>query len=139
MSHTLFPTYRKSFQEFLRRPDHKQEFVSQWQADFNAVPEDLCEDEETKAELHQRVNVRPAVTFLDRVPRLSFLHLYTPPTFYHQGWKLQKHRGLSYDPVVSNFTKDWLLCIWGSECLCGTLLRGGTDISSAGAFLASAL
>ncbi|ERE85825.1 sperm flagellar protein 2 [Cricetulus griseus] len=47
---------RTSFQEFLRRPDHKQDFVSQWQADFNSLPEDLWEDEETKAELHQRVN-----------------------------------------------------------------------------------
>ncbi|XP_032754683.1 sperm flagellar protein 2 isoform X2 [Rattus rattus] len=47
---------RTSFQEFLRRPDHKQDFVAQWQADFNSVPEDLWEDEETKAELHQRVN-----------------------------------------------------------------------------------
>ncbi|GAB1299244.1 Sperm flagellar protein 2 [Apodemus speciosus] len=47
---------RTSFQEFLRRPDHKQDFVSQWQVDFNSVPEDLWEDEETKAELHQRVN-----------------------------------------------------------------------------------
>ncbi|KAL1783577.1 sperm flagellar protein 2, partial [Sigmodon hispidus] len=47
---------RTSFQEFLRRPDHKQDFVSQWQADFNSIPEDLWEDEETKAELHQRVN-----------------------------------------------------------------------------------
>ncbi|XP_026639630.1 sperm flagellar protein 2 [Microtus ochrogaster] len=47
---------RTNFQEFLRRPDHKQDFVAQWQADFNSVPEDLWEDEETKAELHQRVN-----------------------------------------------------------------------------------
>ncbi|XP_012974476.2 sperm flagellar protein 2 isoform X3 [Mesocricetus auratus] len=47
---------RTSFQEFLRRPDHKQDFVAQWQADFNSVPEDLWEDEETKSELHQRVN-----------------------------------------------------------------------------------
>ncbi|XP_036062821.1 sperm flagellar protein 2 [Onychomys torridus] len=47
---------RTSFKEFLRRPDHKQDFVSQWQTDFNSVPEDLWEDEETKAELHQRVN-----------------------------------------------------------------------------------
>ncbi|XP_042546463.1 sperm flagellar protein 2 [Dipodomys spectabilis] len=47
---------RTSFQEFLRRPDHKQDFVSQWQADFNSLPDDLWEDEDTKAELHQRVN-----------------------------------------------------------------------------------
>ncbi|XP_037655024.1 sperm flagellar protein 2 isoform X1 [Choloepus didactylus] len=47
---------RTSFQQFLRRPDHKQDFVAQWQADFNSLPEDLWDDEETKAELHQRVN-----------------------------------------------------------------------------------
>uniref|UniRef100_A0A8C3VPU7 Sperm flagellar 2 n=1 Tax=Catagonus wagneri TaxID=51154 RepID=A0A8C3VPU7_9CETA len=47
---------RAGFQNFLRRPDHKQNFVSQWQADFNSLPDDLWEDEETKAELHQRVN-----------------------------------------------------------------------------------
>lgn len=48
---------RTSFQQFLRRPDQKQDFVSQWQADFNSLPEDLWDDEETKAELHERVNV----------------------------------------------------------------------------------
>ncbi|XP_076973078.1 sperm flagellar protein 2 isoform X6 [Tamandua tetradactyla] len=47
---------RTSFQQFLRRPDHKQDFVTQWQADFNSFPDDLWDDEETKAELHQRVN-----------------------------------------------------------------------------------
>ncbi|XP_008573011.1 PREDICTED: sperm flagellar protein 2 [Galeopterus variegatus] len=47
---------RTSFQEFLRRPDHKQDFVAQWQADFNSLPGDLWDDEETKAEIHQRVN-----------------------------------------------------------------------------------
>ncbi|XP_053454848.1 sperm flagellar protein 2 [Nycticebus coucang] len=47
---------RTSFQEYLRRPDYKQDFVSQWQADFNSLPDDLWDDEETKAELHQRVN-----------------------------------------------------------------------------------
>uniref|UniRef100_A0A8C0S5J4 Calponin-homology (CH) domain-containing protein n=1 Tax=Canis lupus familiaris TaxID=9615 RepID=A0A8C0S5J4_CANLF len=47
---------RTNFQQFLWRPDHKQDFVSQWQADFNALPDDLWDDEETKSELHQRVN-----------------------------------------------------------------------------------
>ncbi|XP_032967176.1 sperm flagellar protein 2 isoform X3 [Rhinolophus ferrumequinum] len=51
-----FYEIKASFQQFLRRPDHKQDFVSQWQADFNSFPEDLWDDEETKAELHQRVN-----------------------------------------------------------------------------------
>uniref|UniRef100_A0A8B9DT29 Sperm flagellar 2 n=1 Tax=Anser cygnoides TaxID=8845 RepID=A0A8B9DT29_ANSCY len=46
---------RKNFQDYLKRPDLKQEFVSQWQSDFNSIADDLREDEETKAELHQRV------------------------------------------------------------------------------------
>ncbi|XP_031464294.1 sperm flagellar protein 2 [Phasianus colchicus] len=46
---------RKNFQDYLKHPDHKQEFVSQWQLDFNSISDDLREDEETKAELHQRV------------------------------------------------------------------------------------
>ncbi|XP_009327735.1 PREDICTED: sperm flagellar protein 2, partial [Pygoscelis adeliae] len=46
---------RKKFQDYLKRPDLKQEFVSQWQSDFNSIADDLREDEETKAELHQRV------------------------------------------------------------------------------------
>lgn len=78
----LFLTYRTNFQEFLRRPDHKQDFVAQWQADFNSVPEDLWEDEETKAELHQRVNVRTAVPFCARVISFSLPRLYTPTSSY---------------------------------------------------------
>ncbi|KAM9213773.1 sperm flagellar protein 2 [Leptosomus discolor] len=46
---------RKKFQNYLKHPDLKQEFVSQWQSDFNSIADDLREDEETKAELHQRV------------------------------------------------------------------------------------
>lgn len=47
---------RKDFLSYLRRPDHKQEFVTQWQKDYNSVPDDMREDEETRAELHQRVD-----------------------------------------------------------------------------------
>ncbi|XP_070194777.1 sperm flagellar protein 2-like isoform X3 [Littorina saxatilis] len=47
---------RKDFLSYLRRPDHKQEFVDQWQKDYNAVPDDMREDEETRGELHQRVD-----------------------------------------------------------------------------------
>ncbi|XP_062368778.1 sperm flagellar protein 2 [Cinclus cinclus] len=46
---------RKNFQDYLKRPHHKQEFVSQWQTDFNSIADDLQDDEETKAELHQKV------------------------------------------------------------------------------------
>ncbi|XP_066458540.1 sperm flagellar protein 2 isoform X2 [Eleutherodactylus coqui] len=55
MIHYLYDI-RNTFQEYLQRPDHKQEFVSQWQTDFNCFAEDMREDEETKAELHQRVD-----------------------------------------------------------------------------------
>lgn len=63
----LLLSYRTNFQHFLQRPDHKQDFVSQWQADFNALPDDLWDDEETKSELHQRVNVRKPATCCTRV------------------------------------------------------------------------
>ncbi|KAM9509883.1 sperm flagellar protein 2-like [Guaruba guarouba] len=46
---------RKKFQDYLKHPDLKQEFVSLWQSDFNSIADDLREDEEAKAELHQRV------------------------------------------------------------------------------------
>ncbi|NXC06877.1 SPEF2 protein, partial [Orthonyx spaldingii] len=46
---------RKNFQDYLKRPHLKQAFVSQWQTDFNSIADDLRDDEETKAELHQRV------------------------------------------------------------------------------------
>ncbi|KAE8636517.1 hypothetical protein XENTR_v10003025 [Xenopus tropicalis] len=47
---------RVHLKDYLKRPDHKQEFVSQWQSDFNSTADDLWEDEETKAELHQRAD-----------------------------------------------------------------------------------
>ncbi|XP_044151546.1 sperm flagellar protein 2 [Bufo gargarizans] len=55
MIHYLYDI-RNRFKDYLQRPDHKQEFVSQWQSDFNSIAEDMREDEETKAELHQRVD-----------------------------------------------------------------------------------
>ena len=51
---------RNEFAEYLRRPDHKQEFVSQWQESFNSLQPHLrCEDI-MKAELHHRVDVSTA-------------------------------------------------------------------------------
>uniref|UniRef100_A0A8C7E2W2 Sperm flagellar 2 n=1 Tax=Naja naja TaxID=35670 RepID=A0A8C7E2W2_NAJNA len=46
---------RNHFKDYLKRPDHKQEFVTQWQVDYNSVADDLWDDDETKEELHQRV------------------------------------------------------------------------------------
>ncbi|XP_060552949.1 sperm flagellar protein 2-like isoform X2 [Ruditapes philippinarum] len=47
---------RKDFLAYLRRPDHKQEFVSQFQKEYNEIPDDMRDDDETKMELHQRVD-----------------------------------------------------------------------------------
>lgn len=49
--------YREDYQQFLKRPDLKQESISQWQKDFNNILDDMRKDEETKAELHLRLNV----------------------------------------------------------------------------------
>ncbi|MBN3301113.1 SPEF2 protein, partial [Amia calva] len=47
---------REEFKQYLKRPDHKQEFVSHWQQDYNSMLDDMREDLETKAELHQRLD-----------------------------------------------------------------------------------
>lgn len=49
---------REDYKHYLLRPDLKQELVSKWQKDFNSIPDDMREDEETKAELHLRMDVR---------------------------------------------------------------------------------
>ncbi|XP_060703096.1 sperm flagellar protein 2 [Hemiscyllium ocellatum] len=47
---------RVDFQEYLEsRPDHKQEFVTQWQNDYNSISEDLRHDDDVKAELFLRL------------------------------------------------------------------------------------
>ena len=47
---------RKDFLAYLRRPDNKQIYVAQWQKEYNEVSDDMREDEETRMELHQRVD-----------------------------------------------------------------------------------
>ncbi|KAA0717472.1 Sperm flagellar protein 2 [Triplophysa tibetana] len=47
---------RENFRQHLLTPDLKQEFVSSWQSDYNSVPENIRDDEETKGELHQRLD-----------------------------------------------------------------------------------
>lgn len=49
---------REEFKHYLGRPNLKQELVSQWQKDFNSISDDMREDEDTKAELHLRLDVR---------------------------------------------------------------------------------
>ncbi|XP_069125844.1 sperm flagellar protein 2-like isoform X2 [Argopecten irradians] len=51
-----FYQIRKDFLSYLRRPDNKQVYEAQWQKDYNEVPDDMRDDEETKMELHQRVD-----------------------------------------------------------------------------------
>ncbi|KAM4579456.1 sperm flagellar protein 2 [Fundulus diaphanus] len=47
---------RERYSHYLGSPDLKQELVSQWQKDFNSIPDDMRKDEETKAELHLRMD-----------------------------------------------------------------------------------
>ncbi|XP_038559482.1 LOW QUALITY PROTEIN: sperm flagellar protein 2 [Micropterus salmoides] len=55
INHHLF-NIREEYKHYLVRPDLKQELVSQWQKDFNSIPDDMREDEDTKAELHLRLD-----------------------------------------------------------------------------------
>lgn len=54
---TMWHFSREEFKQFLERPDLKQELVSQWQKDYNSIPDDLRKNEETKAELNHRLDV----------------------------------------------------------------------------------
>lgn len=47
---------RQEFLCYLRRPDQKQDRIRIWQKEFNAIPDDLRDDEEQRAELHERVD-----------------------------------------------------------------------------------
>ncbi|CAG5924374.1 unnamed protein product [Menidia menidia] len=55
IDHQLF-NIREGYKHFIGRPDLKQELVSEWQKDFNNIPDDMREDEDTKAELHLRLD-----------------------------------------------------------------------------------
>ena len=48
---------RNEFKLYLKRPDTKQEFVSQWQSSYNSLPVHLRREDLMKAELHQRIDV----------------------------------------------------------------------------------
>lgn len=45
----------QEFADYLARPDHKQEFVAEWQAMYNSFPDDMRDEDEAKAELHKEV------------------------------------------------------------------------------------
>ena len=54
--------FRKEYSSYLCRPDHKQEFISQWQANYNNLEPHLRCQDVMKAELHHRVDVRHSTT-----------------------------------------------------------------------------
>lgn len=126
----LFVPHRASFQQFLRRPDHKQDFVSQWQADFNSLPEDLWDDEETKAELHQRVNVRESGASRPGSPHSQPL-IHSLFTFMNMwGWRGKLFENLPFrsgcgkahckGDIWANSVQKWLSepCRYlGEECI----------------------
>ncbi|XP_017267645.1 sperm flagellar protein 2 isoform X2 [Kryptolebias marmoratus] len=51
-----FFNIRERYKHYLGRPDLKQELVSPWQKEFNSIQDDMREDEDTKAELHLRLD-----------------------------------------------------------------------------------
>uniref|UniRef100_A0A8C1KLN2 Sperm flagellar 2 n=1 Tax=Cyprinus carpio TaxID=7962 RepID=A0A8C1KLN2_CYPCA len=53
---TVMQNLRSERKQYLQKTDLKQEFVSVWQGDYNSVPDNIREDEETKGELHQRLD-----------------------------------------------------------------------------------
>ncbi|KAM9391454.1 sperm flagellar protein 2 [Pholidichthys leucotaenia] len=55
ITHHLY-NIREDYKHYLGRPDLKQELISQWQKDFNSISDDMSEDEDTKAELHLRLD-----------------------------------------------------------------------------------
>ncbi|KAF3851300.1 hypothetical protein F7725_013072 [Dissostichus mawsoni] len=55
INHHLF-NIREDYKHYLGRPDLRQELVSHWQKDFNSIPDDMRKDEDTKAELHLRLD-----------------------------------------------------------------------------------
>lgn len=50
-----FFTIKSNFKEYLKRPDTKQIEVESFVKDYNSINDDMRDDEEVKAELHQRV------------------------------------------------------------------------------------
>lgn len=53
-SMTYFYNTKSNFSKFLSRPDKEQNLVDLFQAEYNAIDEDLRSDPDVKAELHQR-------------------------------------------------------------------------------------
>eukprot|EP00731_Ephydatia_muelleri_P019022 Em0011g1062a len=51
-----FHLRRNEFCSYLNRPDHKQEFVFQWQQSYNSIAGHLRKEEAMKVELHHRVD-----------------------------------------------------------------------------------
>lgn len=51
-----FYSVKTSFKEFLKRPDTKQIELESFIKEYNKIPDDMRDDEEVKAEMHQRVD-----------------------------------------------------------------------------------
>lgn len=132
--------FRTNFQHFLRRPDHKQDFVSQWQADFNALPDDLWDDEEMKSELHQRVNVRKSATCCMRVSTHANIVLQNPNSFPSSSMRCEGEKGNGLNTYLPTFKSngssklEFRMKAWWT-----TLPERGVKSSKTRPFLASVL
>lgn len=91
------PCWRGDYGHYLRRPDLKQEFVSEWQKYFNSSMWDSTRyDEQTKAELHLRLDVRTDFTSVCKY-RLAwssgnFVHLLCLQELCERLWDISETR-----------------------------------------------
>lgn len=79
----LYSSCRNEFCSYLNRPDHKQEFVFQWQQSYNSIAGHLRKEEAMKVELHHRVDVSslqsPSSLYHLHTLPLHLFHSFPPP------------------------------------------------------------
>lgn len=81
---------RKEFSSYLCRPDHKQEFISQWQDNYNHMEPHLRREDVMKAELHHRVDVRKEVMYITGI--LHAMSMYVEQDLTDTLWDICERR-----------------------------------------------
>jgi len=67
----LLASLRNNYLAFLMRPDSKQRHIREWQANFNAIPQDLRRDPQTKDELFVRIEELGELLYKETDQRLE--------------------------------------------------------------------
>ena len=90
--------------------------MSQWQKDYNAVPDDMRDDEETRAELHQRVDdLRERLwNICDERKEQAERERETIMT---DGW-LDDRLGILSNHYITQMQVRMCMCVCECECVC---------------------